>query len=104
MEGRNEWFGHVHPATVRPIPMSAILFKSREPLHGYLHVICPLGIAIVKMWRLQRADVMRLAVVVPGDDLQEPRFEAEDLIPAIIPQKIRWKHPILAVRNLLEIG
>ena len=43
---------------------------------------------------------MRFAIVVPADDLDVLRSELQYLRPAIIPQEIRRKHPVLAVRHL----
>jgi hypothetical protein len=43
---------------------------------------------------------MRLAIVIPRNDFQVLRAKSEDLVPAVEPQKIRWEHPVLAIRNL----
>lgn len=63
-------------------------YRSRtiSRIQEHLHVICPLGIAIVNMGRPQRPDIVRLAVVVPSDDLEEPRTKSKDLVPAVVPQ------------------
>ena len=40
---------------------------------------------------------MRLAVVVPSDDLDVMRTELQYLGPTLVPQEIRREYPILAV-------
>lgn len=48
-----------------------------------LHVVDPLGVTIVIMGRLERADVVRLAIVVPCDNLNHGEALLENLIPAV---------------------
>lgn len=52
------------------------------------HVHGPLGVAIVSMGRRKGTNVVRLAVVVPGNDLNEARTEMQDLPPTLVPQEI----------------
>jgi hypothetical protein len=44
---------------------------------------------------------MRFTVVIPCDNLKELWSHREDLIPAIVPEKIGRKDPVFAVRNFL---
>ena len=43
---------------------------------------------------------MRLAVVVPGDNLHEAGAKVQDLVPAVVPEGIRGEDEVLAVRDL----
>lgn len=50
----------------------------------------------------QRSDVVRLAVVVPGDDLDHRVSPGEDSVPAVKDERSAWEDPVLAVRDLLQ--
>lgn len=52
---------------------------------GDLHVHDPFGCAIIGVWRGQRCDVVRLAVVIPGNNLHKPRCKVQYLEPAVVP-------------------
>lgn len=43
---------------------------------------------------------MRLAVVVPGDNLHEPRGKLQDRVPAIIPEGVCREDEVFAVGDL----
>jgi hypothetical protein len=48
---------------------------------------------------------MRLAVVVPGDVLDEARAELQKRVPAVVPEEVGREHPVLAVGDLVaEMG
>ena len=64
------------------------------------HVICPFRIAIVAVRRTEWTNVVRFTIVVPGQDLNILGREAQNLVPAIIPQEFRREDPVLAVRYL----
>lgn len=49
------------------------------------------------------SDVVRFTVVVPGDYLDEPRLEAQDPVPPVIPQQVTGKDPVLGVGYLRTI-
>jgi hypothetical protein len=53
-----------------------------------LHIIGPFRVSVVEMERIQWTDIMRLPIIIPGDDFQELRTQSEDLVPAVEPQKI----------------
>lgn len=42
---------------------------------------------------------MRLAVVIPGDNLDEPRSQAQDVLPPVEPKQIAREDPVLAPRH-----
>jgi hypothetical protein len=51
------------------------------------------------VWRTQGCDIVRFTIVVPGDNLNIARSQSEQFCPAIEPQSVTWKEPVLAVRN-----
>ena len=53
------------------------------------------------MGRAQGADVVRLAVVVPGDELDHGEALLEHLLPAVEDQGAAGEDPVLAEGNLL---
>lgn len=67
-----------------------------------LHVIGPLGVTIVIVLGAQRAHVVSLAVVVPGDNLNHGETLLEDLVPAVEDQGATREDPVLAEGNLLQ--
>jgi hypothetical protein len=48
------------------------------------------------------SDVVRLSVVVPGDDFDEARGEGEDVVPAVEPEEVSGEDPVLLVG--VEVG
>lgn len=76
----DEGLSHVQPAVVR-------------------HAVRPLGVSVVAVRAVEAADVVRLAVVVPGDDFDEARLELQDLRPAVEPEEVSGEHPVLGVRH-----
>lgn len=48
---------------------------------------------------IEGANVVRLAVIVPSDDLNEARAKCKNLIPSIIPEQVRRENPVLAIRD-----
>lgn len=73
-----------HPSCGLIESVPAIYQDIRLP--GVSHVVDPFGGAIVGMGRFERANVVGLAVIVPSDDLNEPRAKREDLIPSMVPK------------------
>lgn len=70
-----------------------------------LHVIDPFGVTVVKVRRLERTDVVRLAIVVPSNNLNHGESLLEDLIPAVKDQGATGEDPVLAIRDLgTEVG
>jgi len=65
----------------------------------YLHVVDPLGVAVVVMRGGERTNVMALAIIIPGNDLNVLWSEFQYVRPAVIPEEFRREHPVLAVRN-----
>lgn len=61
------------------------------------HIIDPFGIAIIEMLRLQWADVVRLAVVIPGNNLNHGEALLQDLLPSVIDQSTTWEDPVLGI-------
>ena len=62
--------------------------------------------AVVTVPIIGGSDIVRLAVVVPGDDLQVPKFwrpisEVENLLPPLVPESLGSEQPVLAVRHFL---
>jgi hypothetical protein len=53
-----------------------------------LHIIGPLGVSVVVVLRAQGADIMRLAIVIPGNDFQELGAQSKDFVPPIKPQQV----------------
>jgi hypothetical protein len=51
----------------------------------------------------ERANIMRLAVVVPGDNLEELRLQSKDFVPTIKPESVTWEDPVLAIRHLRTV-
>lgn len=64
------------------------------------HVVDPLGRAVVVVSGGQRADVVRLAVVVPGDDLDKGGLRVENVVPAVLPEQVGREDKVLAVADL----
>lgn len=52
------------------------------------------------MRRRKWTNVVRFAVVVPGDDFNEARTEGQNVVPTLIPQQVGREDPVLAVRYL----
>jgi hypothetical protein len=50
--------------------------------------------------RAERANIVRLAVVVPGDNFNTSQAHGENLLPAVVLEKISGENPVLTVRNL----
>ena len=70
-----------------------------------IHIISPFGVTIVSVHRAERSDVVRLAIVVPGNDFHEARTQLQDLVPAIVPEGIRRENEVLAVSDFgTEMG
>jgi hypothetical protein len=44
---------------------------------------------------LERADVVRLAVIVPGKDFDHGETLLDDFIPAVEDERTTWKDPVL---------
>lgn len=63
------------------------------------HVVDPLGCAVVVVLGGQRADVVRLAIVVPSDDFDELGLRVKNTIPAILPEQVGREDKVLAVAN-----
>ena len=46
---------------------------------------------------------MRLAIIVPSDDLYKLGTQCQDLIPPIEPEKVIGEHPVLAIANFWTV-
>lgn len=44
---------------------------------------------------------MRLSIVIPGNNFEVFWAESQDFVPTFEPQEVRWKDPILTIRNFL---
>ena len=64
------------------------------------HVVDPLAVTIVCVLRTQGTDVVGLAVVIPGDNLNHVETLLKDLIPAVVEKRTTRENPVLGVRNL----
>lgn len=72
---------------------------------GYGHIIDPFGVTIIIVRGLERADVVRFPVVIPGDNLKHRESLLKHLVPTVKDQRTPRKDPIFAVRNLgAEVG
>ena len=84
---------------------STILVRGNEGL-GELqpsivgHVVGPLGVAVVVVLGVQGTNVVRLAIVVPGDNLNHGETLLKDGVPAIIQQRTAREDPVLGERHL----
>ena len=81
----------------------------REVEHGgVVEACCPLRRAVVRVGVLVGADVVRLSIVVPGDDLDKVDAavaELENLVPTDLPQHLGVEQPVLRPRDLAtEVG
>jgi hypothetical protein len=47
------------------------LYSLAEEAKEHRHIICPLRVPVIEMRRLERTDIVRFAIIVPGDELQE---------------------------------
>lgn len=56
--------------------------------YNHLHIHHPFGGTIICVRRGQWSDVVGLSVVIPGDYLNEPWPEIQNLLPSVIPEKI----------------
>lgn len=54
-------------------------------LNKDLHVHNPLGSSVISMRGGQWSNIMGLSIVVPGDQLNEPGAESQDVFPSVIP-------------------
>ena len=57
------------------------------------------GVAVVVVRRVEGADIVTLAVVVPRDDLDVLGPYSEDIVPALVPQQVAGEDPVLAVAD-----
>ena len=51
----------------------------------------------------ERADVVGLSVIVPSYDFDKPGAKGEDLIPAVVPEGVGRKDPVLGIRHLRTV-
>lgn len=79
--GGNEGLGQIEPTIVS-------------------HVIGPLGVTIVGVLGAEGSDVVRLAIVVPGDDLDHGKALLDDLLPSVEDERAAREDPVLAVGDL----
>lgn len=84
LEGGDVGYGHGEPAIMG-------------------HVICPFGVAVIAMGRAEGPNVMRLAVVVPGEDFDVLRGQGQYFVPTFIPEKVTREDPVLAVGDFKAI-
>ena len=52
------------------------------------HVVDPFRGPVIVMRRAQWCHIVRLAIVVPGHNLDELRTQAQQVVPAIEPEKV----------------
>jgi hypothetical protein len=89
----NEWLGHVHPAIVRPNCISIDLNGQAKNSH----IVYPFRSTIVVVSRAEGANIVRLAIIIPGYNLDESWTQCKHLLPAVIPKQVTWEYPVLAV-------
>ena len=78
--------GHIQPSTVGK-------------------TVGPLGVTIVEVRGVETTDVVRLSVIVPGDDFEELGSKGEDLSPSVVPERVTREDPVLAEGDLrTEVG
>lgn len=69
------------------------------------HIVCPLGVTVVVVLGGERAEVVRLAVVVPGNKLDHGEALLKNLVPAVVEESTTGEDPVLAVGDLgAEMG
>lgn len=66
----------------------------------------PRSRAVVTVRIVGGSDIVRLAVIIPGDDLKVTKFwrpisEVENLLPPLVPESLGFEQPVLAVRHFL---
>lgn len=68
------------------------------------HIVGPLRRAIIAMLRAKRSDVVRLAIIIPSDNLDHGKALLNDLVPTGEEQITRGKDPVLARKVGREPG
>lgn len=82
--GGDVGLGEVEPAVVR-------------------HVIGPLGRAVVGVLGLERANVVGLAIVVPGKDLDHGEALLQDFVPAVEDEGATRENPVLFIKSATSV-
>jgi hypothetical protein len=59
------------------------------------HVVRPLGCSVIGVLVLERANIMRLAVVIPGEDFDHGEALFEDFVPAVKDKRATRENPVL---------